>query len=156
MTTITVLKLNHEGKELTRYTGELLEQTPTSICIQATFQRPRADLGVVVFETGDRMIEWFYTDRWYNVFEVQVGDSGRLRGWYCNVTRPAIIEGDVVKADDLEVDVFVAPDGTITLLDEQEFEALPLSDKERMVVFTAIQAIRQRVTSKDAPFDKIR
>ncbi|HUN09276.1 MAG TPA: DUF402 domain-containing protein [Aggregatilineales bacterium] len=66
------------------------------------------------------------------------------------------IEGQTVKADDLEVDVFVAPDGTITLLDEQEFEALPISAKERMVVFTAIQAIRQRVTSRDVPFDKIR
>jgi len=42
MTIITVLKLNHEGKELTRYTGDLLSQTPTSICIQAIFQRPRA------------------------------------------------------------------------------------------------------------------
>jgi predicted RNA-binding protein associated with RNAse of E/G family len=156
MTTITVLKLNHLGQEITRYTGELLEQTPTSICLQATYQRKRADLGVIVFEPGDRIIEWFYTDRWYNIFEVQEGESGRLRGWYCNVTRPAVIEGDTVKADDLEVDVFVAPDGTVTLLDENEFEALNLPDRDRMVVFAAIQAIRQRVTSKDAPFDKIR
>jgi hypothetical protein len=156
MTTITVLKLNHEGKEITRYTGELLEQTPTSVCLQATFQRPRTDLGVIVFEPGDRMIEWFYTDRWYNIFEVQEGESGRVRGWYCNVTRPAIIEGEVVKADDLEVDVVVAPDGTVTLVDEQEFDALNLPDKDRMVVFAAVQAIRQRVLSRDKPFDKIR
>jgi predicted RNA-binding protein associated with RNAse of E/G family len=155
MTTFTVLKLNHRGQELTRYSGELLQQTATSVCLQATFERERADLGVVVFERGDRMIEWFYTDRWYNIFEVQVGQSGRVRGWYCNITRPAVIEGTVVKADDLEVDVFVALDGTITLLDEQEFDALNLPTDERMAVFSAIQALRQRVLERAEPFQQI-
>ncbi|OQY20658.1 MAG: hypothetical protein B6I35_10355 [Anaerolineaceae bacterium 4572_32.2] len=46
------------------------------------------DLGYVALEPSDRWTECFYTDRWYNVFEIHAADDS-LKGWYCNITRPA-------------------------------------------------------------------
>ena len=45
--------------------------------------------------------------------------------------------------DDLALDVWVSPDGAVTVLDEDEFDALELSDGDREA---ARGALRQIVT----------
>jgi protein associated with RNAse G/E len=99
------------------------------------------NLGHVTFQRGDRFVEYFYTDRWYNIFAVYTGQEGDLKGWYCNVCRPARVEATAVYCDDLALDVWVGATGEIALLDEEEFEALDLSDKERNRGKTAVQQI---------------
>src|ERR1700712_3774459 len=108
MRTITVHLLK-PGKHTTiTYQGELLLEEPGHVLIHARWERPAHDLGYVVFETGDHFYEHYYTERWYNTFELRAG-SGERKGWYCNVTRPAQIAGDVISSEDLELDLFVAP-----------------------------------------------
>ena len=109
MPSITVEKRNHRGEPVVRYSGERIEQGDNYVCLRAVFERPAANLGFVVFNPGDVFIEWFYTDRWYNIFQVHEGDTPVIKGWYCNVTRPAVIDEQLIYADDLEVDVFVTP-----------------------------------------------
>lgn len=156
MSSITVYKYNHAGEYVLQYEGDVLERGATWVCLRALFDRDDADLGFVVFRRGDAFIEWFYSDRWYNVFQVYDGDSPRLKGWYCNITRPAeISEGDV-RADDLELDVFVSPNGTIMLLDEKEFSALDLPIEARIAALRAVETIRRCVTTREAPFDGVR
>ena len=152
MPPITVEKRNHRGEPVVRYSGERIEQGDNYVCLRAVFERPAANLGFVVFNPGDVFIEWFYTDRWYNIFQVHDGDTPVIKGWYCNVTRPAVIDEQLVYADDLEVDVFVASNGTVILLDEEEFSALELSGEERMAALRAIQSLRQRVADREVPF----
>ena len=41
---------------------------------------------------GDRFIETYYTDRWYNIFEIHAREDDRLKGWYCNIAKPAVME----------------------------------------------------------------
>jgi uncharacterized protein len=156
MSNITVEKHNHLGEPVVQYQGEVLKRTDQSVCLRAIYNRPESDFGFVVFRPGDLFIEWFYSDRWYNIFQVHEGESARIKGWYCNVTRPAYIAEDVISADDLEVDVFVFPNGNIALLDEEEFSQLDLPTEERMEALHAIQSIRQAVTNRQPPFDQIR
>ena len=61
-----------------------------------------------------------------------------------------------MKADDLELDVFVKSDGEILLLYEDEYSSLPLSDSERAAVQGAVEEITQRVAKRKAPFDEIK
>ncbi|MEZ4670124.1 MAG: DUF402 domain-containing protein [Anaerolineae bacterium] len=155
MTAIAVEKRNHRSEFVIRYSGERLEYGDNWVCLRAVFERPATSLGFVVFEPGDVFIEWFYADRWYNIFQVHEGDTDAIKGWYCNVTRPAVIDDQLVVSDDLAVDVFITPNGTIILLDEEEFSALNLSSDERMAALRAIQSIRQRVSDRAAPFNRI-
>ncbi|MBI3360563.1 MAG: DUF402 domain-containing protein, partial [Chloroflexi bacterium] len=106
MTPITIHKLNLAGEEVFAYSGEVVSRTPTSVVVEAYFTRnDRFDLGYTVFERGDRFVEYFFTDRWYNIFDVHAAGTDELRGWYCNVTRPAVCTDGSVRAVDLALDV---------------------------------------------------
>ncbi|MBP6015700.1 MAG: DUF402 domain-containing protein [Candidatus Promineofilum sp.] len=128
---ITVYKLDHDGREVWQYSARVLARGPHHVRLEAFFNRDDTDLGYVVFKPGDRFIETFYDDRWYNVFAVYDRDDGVLKGWYCNVCRPAEITASAVRCDDLALDLWVSPTGALSLHDEDEFEALPLSEDDR-------------------------
>ncbi len=149
---ITVRKLDARGEEVWSYPGVVRERGDDHVLVEARFRRDRVDLGYAVFEKGDRFLEWFYTDRWYNVFEVRSVRDDSLKGWYCNITRPAEIGADEVSAVDLELDVWVDPAGGFTLLDEEQYEALELGAGERREVAAAIVELRRLVSMRHAPF----
>jgi protein associated with RNAse G/E len=139
---VTVHKLDAAGVETWYYSGEVLRTTPTSITLVATFDREDRSLGGLELQRGDRFVETFYADRWYNVFRIHGGRDGRLKGWYCNVTRPAKIEPGHVYADDLALDLVVLPNGECQVLDEEEFEALQLTPEERESALEALEELK--------------
>jgi hypothetical protein len=115
----------------------------------------RIDLGFVVFEPGDYLDEYFYSDRWYNVYALH-SPAGQLKGWYCNITRPAVFFLDTIESEDLELDLFVSPDRqTIMLLDEDEYAARGIEENEPVVhetVQAALYELRLRAERGDEPF----
>lgn len=155
MPNITVEKRDHRGQFVFRYTGEVIAQTAHAVCLAATFGRSDVDIGCVVFRKGDTMTEWFFSDRWYNIFRLQDVGDGRLKGWYCNITRPAVISDDLIYADDLALDVFVSPSGEIVLLDEDEFAALALDVTDRQSAWGAVDALRAQVSARTGAFAEI-
>ena len=155
MTAFTVIKRDAQGKDLLSYEGVLVERNDAFVCIDATFALADRDLGYIDLRRGDRFREWFFTGRWFNIFRVQDVDTLAIKGWYCNITRPPIIEADRVAADDLGLDVFVGADGRTILLDEDDFALLdlPKGDVER--AWEAVDAIRCLVEKRLPPFDEI-
>jgi hypothetical protein len=153
--TITVIKRDERGREVRRYQGELIEADPARRVVVAYFQHEQeaVDLGWIVFRRGDRIEETFYSDRWYNVFKVFDGREGTLKGWYCNLTRPAIFTPEGIAADDLALDLFVSPEYAAQTLDAEEYEALALSEAERDAVQRAVEEIRGRVARREPPFE---
>jgi predicted RNA-binding protein associated with RNAse of E/G family len=139
---ITVLKRNPAGEVTWQYEGTLLRRGPNVITLEALFNREDTPLMEVVFKRGDRFIETFFSDRWYNVFEVHDRDDGRLKGWYCNIGRPADLKIDSVSYIDLALDLWVAADGTQTVLDEDEFAGLPVDAETRARARTGLQELR--------------
>ncbi len=153
---ITVVKLDHAGQEVWRYEGHLLEQGARHILLEAAFTREGdMDLGFTVFRHGDRFVETFYSDRWYNVFEVHAADDDRLKGWYCNVTRPARLSENLIESEDLALDVWVHPDGDTLILDEDEFEAFPITEDDRQQARAALAEILRLVESGEPPFSAV-
>lgn len=155
MQMITVYKTNADGVDVLHYEGSLVRREGDMICLAALFERADSDLGFVVLREGDLFTEWFYSDRWYNVFRIEDGRNRQLKGWYCNITRPAEIGEDYVRADDLALDVFVKPNGSIILLDEDEFDALNLPPEERIAALRAVEMIRHLVDGRLEPFSEI-
>jgi uncharacterized protein len=155
MSEITVYKLNHLGEEVWHYTGEEVARGETWVCLEARFNRDDMDQGFVVFRRGDLMTEWFYSDRWYNIFRIQDVDTGKLKGWYCNIVRPAKITETTVAAEDLALDVFIKPDGQVLVLDEDEFSALHLSPDDQAASWAAVDQLRAATQECRPPFDEI-
>lgn len=136
----TIRKLDHLGQELISYPARLLFQTSDAILTRAVWSRPPMELEYVRLEPGDLWLETFYTDRWYNVFEIRAPD-GRLKGRYCNITRPARVTPGEVCAEDLALDLWVGPDGERRVLDEEEFARLPLPPDERTAARQALETL---------------
>lgn len=152
---MTVVKLDPDGQEIWRWQGRVLARGETWIKLEAYFNAGEKDLGYVRFQEGDRFEEWYYRDRWYNIFEIHGAAGGALKGWYCNISRPARIEGDMVWHEDLALDLFVYPDGRDVLDDEDEFEALALGWEDRRAARVAVESLRAMAAAREAPFDKI-
>jgi len=131
MGVITVIKRNDRGQETWRYQGRRLEQADGRLVLEAFFDREEMWLQGTLLSKGDRFIETYFTDRWYNIFEIHARDDDSLRGWYCNISRPAEIEGDTISWVDLALDLLVFPDRRQVVLDEDEFARLEISPEER-------------------------
>lgn len=149
---ITVHKLDHTGVEKIAYTGKVLARTENMVVLEAHFARERMELGYVTLKTGDRFVEYFYSDRWYNVFAIYDAADDSFKGWYCNITRPAHIDEADVYAEDLALDYFVQPSGKEFVLDEDEFAELPLTVEEGTAARTALQDLRALAANRMGPF----
>ena len=126
---IKVQKKNPAGEVTYEYEGVLLSRDANSITLEALFNREDMPFMDVVLKKGDRFVEHYYTDRWYNIFAVYDRDDGQIKGWYCNIGKPALIDDGVVSYVDLALDLWVSVNGKQTVLDEDEFEKLDLNEE---------------------------
>ena len=148
---IKVQKKNPAGDVTYEYEGTLLRRDEHSIVLEALFDRADMPFMDVVFKTGDRFVEYYYTDRWYNIFAVYDRDDGRLKGWYCNIGKPAVFEDGVVSYIDLALDLWVSTTGQQTVLDEDEFEALELGEELRDGALRGLDDLKQLFLNDKPP-----
>ena len=149
---IIVHKLNEKGEEVWRYEGEMLESATTSVTLEAYFDREDVDFHAISLKTGDRFVETFHTDLWYNTCAIFDSVDDRFKGWYCNITRPAKIKNGHVYADDLALDIIVYPDRSWLILDEDEFDELVLPPEDRDRALHAIEVLIDHARNKEGPF----
>ena len=148
---ITVLKKNLAGEVTWQYDGTVLRQEPNAVILEALFNRPDMPFMDIVLKENDRFVETFYSDRWYNIFEIYDRDDGRIKGWYCNIGKPAVIEDGIVSYVDLALDLWVSADGRQTVLDEDEFEALGLDDELKACALAGLQDLKRLFGTKKPP-----
>jgi uncharacterized protein len=141
LTTLTVYKLDHLGREIWQYPARVLSRENNGIRLEASFNRDDMDMGYAVFRRGDRFIETFYSDRWYNVFAVYDRESQERKGWYCNLCRPAEIGDTAVRCEDLALDVWVTPNREILIMDEVEYAEIDLAPHERQASQQALEEL---------------
>ena len=150
---LTVHKLDAHGVEVFRYPGRLVRWAADRIVLEAEFGRGAVDVGGLQMEPGDRLVETFYFDRWYNIFAVYAGTSRLLRGWYANIARPAHLDGSRVYAEDLALDLVVTPARSWVVLDQDEFDALEIPPADRASAEGALAELVNLVVTGSPPFD---
>ncbi|MER6126159.1 DUF402 domain-containing protein [Streptomyces sp. NPDC001795] len=130
------------GRTKIRYPAELLHDDGTRISVRAPWAGDGVrDFGFVRFEPGDVFTEHYWRDRWYAVKEVRDG-QGTLKGWYCDITRPATVSGTELVVEDLDLDLWRSADGRSVLrLDEDEFAASGLAATDPRAAAAAVQAL---------------
>lgn len=77
-----------------------------------------------ILHPGDLTMEFYWSNRWWNVTAGYRWDTGALTGYYCNVARPPRWHTGpepVVTYLDLDLDLIIFPDGRMQLDDEDEF-----------------------------------
>jgi uncharacterized protein len=148
---IKVQKKDLLGEVTWQYEGVVLRREPSHVVLEALFNRLDTPFMDVVLKQDDRFLETFYNDRWYNIFEIYDRDDGKLKGWYCNIGKPAVIEDQLVSYVDLALDLWVSTDGKQTVLDQDEFEALDLDDESRRSALRALEDLQTLFLNNKPP-----
>lgn len=151
MSRIKVLKKNLADEVVWQYEGIVLQREENQITLEALFNRDDLRFMDIVLKRNDRFVETFYSDRWYNIFEIYDRDDGKFKGWYCNIGKPAVIADDFVSYVDLALDLWVSTDGGQTVLDEDELEALGLPDDLKQKAYAGLMALQKYMESKNPP-----
>ncbi len=149
MPVMKILKKNLAEEVTWQYEGMELSRDETSITIEALFNREDMSFQEIVLKRNDRFVETFYTDKWYNIFAIFDRDDGKLKGWYCNITKPAIIEDDSVSYVDLALDLWVSANGKQTVLDEDELEELKLGEALKEKVYEGLRELQAFFNQKN-------
>ena len=145
------------GRTKIRYAAELLFDDGTRLAVRAPWAGDGVrDFGFVRFESGDVFTEYYWRDRWYAVKEVRAG-TGQLKGWYCDVTRPATLSGAELVVEDLDLDLWISADGTdVRRLDEDEFEESGLAELDPTAAAAAVAALDElERLAREGGFDEL-
>jgi uncharacterized protein len=148
---VRVQKKNPAGNVTYAYEGRLLSRDEHVIVIEALFDRADMPFMNVIFKNGDRFVEYYYNDRWYNIFAIHDRDDDQIKGWYCNIGMPAMFEDGIVSYVDLALDLWVSADGTQTVLDEDEFEELDLDEQLKTGALQGMEALKTLFQKEKPP-----
>ena len=114
------------------------------------------DLGVI--RRGTVSYEYYWLDRWHNVFRFHEPD-GKLRNFYCNVNMPPVFENKILDYIDLDIDVLVWNDFSYKILDVEEFDlnSLKFNYSAHMIenAKKSLDELLQAINSRHFPFDFI-
>ncbi len=72
------------------------------------------------FAAEDGLLELYFKHKWYNVWHICEQNS-RINHIYANIAMPATLQANVLTWIDLDLDLRVHLDGSLELLDEDEF-----------------------------------
>lgn len=146
MDDLIIIKADERGVEKRRYSGRILSINVNYVLIEAFFNYPDLPFHGITMQTGDLFLEMYYLDRWYNIFEMYDANGGRLKGWYCNVTLPAELDGGVLTYRDLALDLLVFPDGRQIILDVDEFDRMVVSPEIKHKALATLKELQALFT----------
>lgn len=149
---VTIRKCDAAGREVWRWQAAVRRADAHSLEVEARFNAPEVDRFGLAFRRNDRLVETYFTDRWYNIFAVHDASTGAFKGWYCNICRPASLRDGEVRWEDLALDVVVLPDRRSAVLDEEDMRALPLPDDERQTARRTADELLRHARDRTGPF----
>lgn len=107
------------------------------------------------WHTKEPAIMFFYKKRWYNII-AQLKSNGIF--YYCNIASPYVIDCDVLKYIDYDLDLRVFPDGSFKILDRGEYNyhknKMKYSDDIDYVLKKELSRLIDMAREKTGPFQK--
>src|SRR5258708_39534126 len=103
---ITVRVLKYDGTEHRRWNTTLAREDESLIVLDAAFEDEVEHDLLGRIKRGTRTIEYYWLDRWYNIFRFLEGD-GSTKLHYFNVNTPPSINDGILSYIDLDIDILV-------------------------------------------------
>jgi len=122
MRKIQVISRKYGGKLRGEYTAWLYSETPETLAVYTPPGTMEFDARKQVWLAGpDGLIELYFKAKWYTVWHICEQKSCR-NTIYVHISMPAVLTGDLLEWVDLDLDYRMHLDGSIELLDEEDFE----------------------------------
>jgi uncharacterized protein len=146
-----------DGSISKRWIGELIEQKGPLFLLRGVFDRDIVHENLGLIECGTISHEYFWSDRWYNIFRFHKPD-GTFRNFYCNISMPPTVNDNVIDFIDLDIDIIVDSHGGFAIHDEDEYNRnaskydYPASIRDG--VSAAVVELSAMIRLGDFPFDQ--
>ena len=105
--------------------------------------------------TKEIAILLFYKKEWYNIL-AQLKKYGLF--YYCNIASPYIIDGNIIKYIDYDLDLRIFPDGNFKVLDKNEYRyhkiTIRYSDEIDVIVQDSLNKLIDNKNNNAFPFKK--
>ena len=105
--------------------------------------------------TKEIAILFFYKKEWYNIL-AQLKKYGLF--YYCNIASPYIIDGNIIKYIDYDLDLRIFPDGTFKVLDKNEYRyhkiTMRYSEEIDIIVQDSLNKLIENKNINAFPFKK--
>lgn len=105
--------------------------------------------------TKEAAILFFYKNEWYNVL-AQLKKYGLF--YYCNIASPYVIDGNIIKYIDYDLDLRIFPDDTFKVLDKNEYKyhkmTMKYSDEIDTIVQDSLNKLIEKKEKGEIPFQK--
>lgn len=154
--TVIINSRKYDGKIHRSWQAELVEQKDSLLVFVGEFDQEVNHSHLGVIRRGTISYEFYWLDRWYNVFRFHQPD-GELRSFYCNVNLPPKFENGVLDYVDLDIDVLVWKDFSVEILDLDEFaeNALIFNYPADLIKQTKanLAKLLHRIENRKFPFD---
>lgn len=107
------------------------------------------------YYTNEPAIIFFYKDKWYNII-AQLKTHGLF--YYCNIATPYVMDEDIIKYIDYDLDLRVFPDGGFRVLDRNEYKyhkkIMHYSDDLDLVLRSELTNLIDTKRKNEGPFDR--
>jgi len=106
-------------------------------------------------KTKEPAIIFFYPKKWFNVF-AQFKKQGLF--YKCNIATPYLIDEDIIKFIDYDLDLKVFPDGGFRVLDRNEYKyhkkIMKYSEDLDKILQSELSTLIDMKRAEEGPFDK--
>ena len=154
--TVIINSRKFDGKIHRSWKAELIEQRNSLLIFVGKFEEEVSHPFLGVIGRGTLSYEFYWLDRWYNVFRFHE-PGGSLRNFYCNVNMPPELENGVLDYIDLDIDILVWKDFSHQILDVEEFEenakVLSYPDNLRVKVRESLSELIFLIENRIFPFN---
>jgi len=152
---LSVRVLKYDRTEYRRWTARLSQHNGSLLVLDAEFEYGVQHDLLGAIESGTRTIEYYWLNRWYNIFRF-MNDENVTRLYYCNINMPPSLEDKVLTYIDLDIDILVQPDFSYQVLDLDEFEEnasrFGYSEEVKSQAQTAVKELVSMIESRQFPF----
>jgi protein associated with RNAse G/E len=153
---LTVKVFKHDGTENRRWSGRVSHREGPLLMLEAEFDADVTHHLLGEIKRGTRTVEYYWLDRWYNVFQF-LADDGRIRLWYCNINTPPQVTDNEISYVDMDIDILVHPDFSFEVLDVDEFEEnakrYGYSEMEKRNARAAANELISMIVHRQFPFE---
>ena len=131
----------------------VLEET-NEILICGNYKAKLIDNDGKSHRTKEPAIIFFYKNNWFNVI-AQFKEYGLF--YYCNIASPYLIDENVIKYIDYDLDLRVFPDGGHKILDKNEYKyhkkIMNYSEDLDLVIKKELEKLIEMKKNKEGPFN---
>lgn len=152
---LTIHCYKHNGKLHRMWDEATILDISEDILVCGNFKTKVTEADGRTHKTNEPAVMVFYKKRWYNIIG-QLKTHGLF--YYCNIATPFLIDDNIIKYIDYDLDLRVFPDGGFRVLDRNEYQyhrkLMNYSNETDLILKRELNHLIEMKKKEEGPFEK--